>query len=100
MGIVGAIVIARWSYNLTRDTGRILLDFNINTTLTDKIRKMIESDSDSRISDLHVWRVGPGYFAAILSVVTRMPRAPAHYKKLLSHLKELCHITVEINPYP
>ncbi|MEE9611624.1 MAG: cation diffusion facilitator family transporter, partial [Desulfatiglandales bacterium] len=99
MGIVGAVVISRWSYQLMRDTGRILLDVNTNQTLSDNIRRSIESDGDNRISDLHVWRVGPGHFAAIMSVVTLDPRPPTHYKALIRHLKELCHVTVEINPY-
>lgn len=99
MGIVGAVVIGRWSYHLMRDTGRVLLDVNTNQTLSDGIRRSIESDGDNRISDLHVWRVGPGHFAAIMSVVTLDPRPPIHYKALIRHLKELCHVTVEINPY-
>jgi cation diffusion facilitator family transporter len=98
MGIVGAIVIARWSYNLVRDTGRILLDMNTNRSLSDDVRRLIESDADNQISDLHVWRVGPGHFAAIVSVLTSRPQPPVYYKGLLKTLKQLCHVTVEINP--
>lgn len=97
MGIVGAIVIVRWSYSLVRDTGRILLDMNTNSAFSDKIRSLIETDSDNRISDLHVWRVGPGHFAAIVAIVTHHPRPPIHYKELLGHVEELCHVTVEVN---
>ncbi len=100
MGIVGAAVIARWSYGLTRDTGSTLLDMNTNSELSEEIRRFVESEVDSRITDLHLWRVGPGHFAAVVSVVTPDPRPPGHYKALLTHLKELCHITVEVNPYP
>ena len=98
MGIVGAIVIARWSYNLVRDTGRILLDMNINGSLSDDVRRLIESDADNQIADLHVWRIGPGRFAAIVSVLTSRPQSPVYYKGLLKGLKQLCHVTVEINP--
>ena len=98
MGIFGAVVIARWSYNLMKDTGRILLDMNINRDLCTNIRRLIEAEDGSNISDLHVWRLGPGHFGAIVSVVTNDPRPPSHYKKLLGDLEDLCHITVEINP--
>ncbi|MBW1860110.1 MAG: CDF family Co(II)/Ni(II) efflux transporter DmeF [Deltaproteobacteria bacterium] len=98
MGIVGAVIIARWSYNLMRDTGRILLDMNTRRSLPDDVRRLIESDADNQIADLHVWRVGPGYFAVIVSVITEQPRPPDHYKDLLRTLKQICHITVEVNP--
>lgn len=100
MGIVGAVIIARWSYNLLRDTGRILLDVNMDNTLHDNIRQVIEGEADNSIADLHVWRVGPGHFAAIISVVTTQPRHPLHYKQLLENVKGLCHVTVEVNPAP
>jgi cation diffusion facilitator family transporter len=100
MGIVGAIVIARWSYGLTRDTGSILLDMDINTPLSDKIRRKIESVDNNRIIDLHLWRIGPGHFAAIISIHTPNPHAPSFYKKLLEEIEELRHITIEVNPDP
>lgn len=100
MGIVGAIVIARWSYGLTRDTGSILLDMNMNTPLSTTIRRKIESDGDNRIIDLHLWRLGPGHFAAIISIHTRTPHPPSNYKKLLEDIEELRHITIEVNPDP
>ena len=99
MGIVGAVVISRWSYQLMRDSGRTLLDMNINETLVENIRETIESHGDNRISDLHVWRLGPGQFAAVMSVVTQDPRPPNYYKELLRDFKDLSHVTVEINPY-
>lgn len=98
MGIVGGLVIARWSFYLARDTGRILLDMNIHNNLTEEIRRLVESEGDNEILDLHVWRVGPGHFAAILSVVTENPSPPVHYKELLARFTELKHVTVEINP--
>lgn len=98
MGIVGAIVISRWSYNLARDTGRILLDINAGTELSDYIRQLIEADADNHITDLHVWRVGPGHVSAIVSILTSRPQPPDYYKDLLKDLEQICHITVEINP--
>ena len=97
MGIVGAIVIARWSYGLTRDTGSILLDMDVNTPLTENIRILLEADGDNQIRDLHLWRLGPGHFAVIISLSARNPRPPEYYKKQLGEIKELRHITVEVN---
>jgi cation diffusion facilitator family transporter len=100
MGIVGAVIIARWSYNLLCDTGRVLLDVNMDNSLHDNIRQVIEGEADNSIADLHVWRVGPGHFAAIISILTTQPRHPLHYKQLLENVKGLCHVTVEVNPAP
>jgi cation diffusion facilitator family transporter len=98
MGIVGAVIIARWAYKLLRDTGRVLVDVNIHNTLHDTIRQAIEGDPDSKIVDLHVWRIGTGHYAAIISVVTSQQRHPHYYKQLLKNVKELHHVTVEVNP--
>ena len=69
MGIIGALVIANWSYGLMRDTGGILLDMNPDNAMTEELRRAIESDGD-RLADLHVWRLGPGHLGAIVSVLT------------------------------
>ncbi len=100
MGLVGSFVIARWSLGLARDTGRVLLDVTTNKGLADKVRNRLESVSGVRVADLHVWRVGAGHFSAIISLVDADPRPPDFYKKALSGLDDLCHITVEINHYP
>ena len=97
MGIVGAIVIARWAYGLTRDTGSILLDMDVNTPLTENIRNLFEANGDNQILDLHLWRLGSGHFAAIISLYANNPRPPEYYKKQLEKIKELRHITVEVN---
>jgi len=98
MGIVGAMVISRWSFGLLRDTGGILLDMNHNRTLSKEIRRRLEADPGTHLTDLHVWRVGPGHCAAIISLVTAVPRPPSHYKDLLRNLGELSHVTLEVNP--
>lgn len=96
MGLVGSIVIARWSYGLLRDTGRVLLDAELPDERSAEIRAAIELDADNRVTDLHVWRVGPRHLAAIVSVVTHEPRQPDHYKQLLAGQHDLVHVTIEV----
>jgi cation diffusion facilitator family transporter len=97
MGIVGAVLITRWSYGLLIDTSSILLDKNIKLEKTKDIVAAIESDSDNRIADIHVWKVGPADYAAMISLVTHYPKDSEYYKKLLSKYNELAHITIEVN---
>jgi cation diffusion facilitator family transporter len=94
-GILGAAVIASWSYGLIRDTGAILLDMNPDRGMAEKVRATIERDGD-RIEDLHLWRLGPGHLGAILSVSTAKPRGPDYYRRLLDRFQSLSHVTVEI----
>ncbi len=100
MGLVGSMVIARWSYGLLRDTSRVLLDAELPEARRVAIREAIESDADTRVADLHVWRVGPRHLAAILSVVAHAPREPDHYKRLLARQPDLVHVTVEVHRCP
>lgn len=96
MGIVGALVIARWSWGLIRDSGSVLLDrIPDDKDLRSEILEALETGSD-RIADLHVWQVGPGHHAAIISVVSSAPREPSDYKACLAEIHELSHITVEV----
>ena len=94
-GIVGALVIANWSYGLLRDTGGILLDMSPDPTLAENLRKTVESDGD-RLIDLHLWRLGPGHLGAVVSIVTGKPRDAAFYRATLSRFKSLSHVTVEV----
>jgi cation diffusion facilitator family transporter len=94
-GLVGAAVIASWSYGLIRDTGAILLDMNPDRGMAERVRATIERDGD-RLEDLHLWRLGPGHLGAILSVVTTKPRDAGHYRRLLRHFRHLSHVTVEV----
>jgi cation diffusion facilitator family transporter len=96
MGVAGALVIAVWSYGLLRDSSRVLLDRAADPEVADHIRTDVEAGGTDRVADLHVWRLGPGHFAAILTVVTHEARTPDHYKALLSHHRELSHVTVEV----
>lgn len=95
VGILGAIVIARWSWGLMRDAGAVLLDAVPDARLPGLIRSAIES-GDDQVTDLHVWRVGPSHNAAVISVVSYAPKPPAHYKSLLGDFRGLCHVTVEV----
>jgi len=96
MGIVGALVIARWSWGLIHQTGSVLLDYvPEDEELPQEIREAIEEDGD-RIADLHIWQVGPGHHAAIVSVVTEKPRPVSFYRQKLAHIHELSHLTVEV----
>ena len=99
MGIVGAGVITKWAHGLIKETSTILLDGSIEKTMREKITQAIESDGNNRISDLHVWRVGPEQYAAILSIVTGNPKTPDHYKELIVEIKKLAHVTVEVIPW-
>jgi cation diffusion facilitator family transporter len=98
MGIVGAAVISKWAWGLASRSGAVLLDRNGDDELESEVRKAIERDSDNRISDLHLWQIGPGHWAAIVSIVTGDPRAPEHYRGLLTAVHELSHVTVEVHP--
>jgi len=100
MGVVGAFVIARWSFGLLRDTARVLLDGDVEPELADRLRTCIERHADNRVVDLHLWRVGPQQLYGIISLVTHDPRPPAHYKGLLDELADLSHVTVEVNRCP
>ena len=79
-GLIGALVIANWSVGLLRDTGAILLDRMPDSGIADKVRQTIECDGD-RVTDLHLWRLGPGHLGAIVSVATSGTREAAHYRQ-------------------
>jgi cation diffusion facilitator family transporter len=97
MGIVGAVIITRWSYGLLKQTGPILLDGSIEETYQASIKETIEKDSDNQISDIHIWKVGANHYAAIISVVTHFPKSTEYYKQLLNDFHKLSHITIEVN---
>lgn len=94
-GLVGACVIASWSYGLIRDTGAILLDMNPDRRMAEHLREAIEGDGD-RLADLHLWRLGPGHLGAILSVITDKARGPEFYRAQLARFHALSHVTIEV----
>src|ERR1700731_1906263 len=94
-GIIGACVIASWSYGLIQDTGAILLDMNPDEGMAGKLRAEVETDGDV-LADLHLWRLGPGHLGAIISVVTREGHDADYYRARLARFKSLSHLTVEV----
>jgi cation diffusion facilitator family transporter len=97
MGIVGSVIVFVWAYGLVRDTSGILLDRTPESSdLPDEIRRAVESDGDSLISDLHVWQVGTGKFAGIVSIVAHDPKPVETYRELFREHEELVHVTVEV----
>ena len=95
VGVVGSAVIASWAYGLIRDAGAVLLDVNADRRLEATIRARLEAGGD-RVTDLHLWQVGPGHRAVVVSIVSKTPLAPAIYKKRLTDLHGLSHVTVEV----
>jgi cation diffusion facilitator family transporter len=95
VGIIGSFVIASWAYGLIRDSGAVLLDVSVDKNLEAVIRDRLETRGD-RVTDLHLWQVGPGHRAAVISVVSDRPLPPATYKRRLEDLRGLSHVTVEV----
>ena len=96
MGIVGAIVIMRWSVGLMRGAGAVLLDATPDEAMSTRIRDILEREGDA-VSDLHLWRVGPGHMALMVSLVSHQPKPVEHYKQLLAVIARLSHITIEVH---
>lgn len=94
MGIVGALVIARWSWSLMRDTAAVLLD-QTDDHVAAEVRELVETPGDARIADLHVWRVGPQAHAAIVSVVAGPDVTRDTIRERLKPVHELAHLTIE-----
>jgi cation diffusion facilitator family transporter len=99
VGIIGSLVIASWAFGLVRMSGAVLLDVNADHDLEGIIRGRIESKGD-RVTDLHLWQIGPGHRAAVISVVSDHPLPPATYKRRLGGLRGLSHVTVEVETCP
>jgi cation diffusion facilitator family transporter len=99
VGIVGSLVIASWAYGLIRSSGAVLLDVSADKTIETVIRDRLETKGD-RVTDLHLWQVGPGHRAAVISIVSDHPLPPATYKRRLQGLRGLSHVTVEVEMCP
>jgi len=94
--VVGVAVILSWSVGLLRSAGAVLLDMVPDRRLAGTLRGRLEVDGD-RVSDLHLWRLGPGHAGLIASVVSDHPQAPAAYKQRLDGIEGLSHVTVEVH---
>jgi cation diffusion facilitator family transporter len=95
VGLLGAAVVGIWAFNLLRSAAAVLLDMSPDPTLPQKIADRLEQNGD-RIFDLHLWRVGPGHVAGIVSLVSSQPQGPGVYKKRLADLRSLSHVTIEV----
>jgi cation diffusion facilitator family transporter len=96
MGIVGAVLVSRWSVSLLRTTSAVLLDKQGPTELREAIRRAFERVEDFRIADLHLWSVGPGIYALIVCLITHNPQPSSHYKQLIPDGLGLVHVTIEV----
>jgi cation diffusion facilitator family transporter len=100
MGIVGATLVAKWAKGLLTETGKVLLDREMDDPVVQEIREIVETGpeaGETRIADLHVWRVGKRAYSCAISVVTHDPMlTPARIRKVLSIHDEIVHMTIEI----
>jgi cation diffusion facilitator family transporter len=97
VGLVGSAVVFSWAYSLLRATSGILLDRTPESSdLPDEIRRAVESDDDSLVTDLHIWQVAADKFAAIVSIVAHEPKSSDAYRELFREHEELVHVTVEV----
>jgi cation diffusion facilitator family transporter len=99
VGLVGTGVILNWAYGLLRDAGGVLLDVMPDDRLREKIKARLETEGDF-VSDLHLWRLGPGHRAAVISIVSDHPRSPQDHKAKLADLPGLSHVTIEVLTCP
>ena len=103
MGLVGAFVIGRWSWSLLRDTAAVLVDAEAASERYTEVREALE-DRDAALGDLHIWRIGPGKYAVIASLIADDPLAPDNYASRLSEHAEYVHVTIEVHrcehPHP
>ena len=98
MGIVGAALVSVWAYGLLKETGRVLLDANMDAPITEEVREVIkELNLKLEITDLHVWRVGRGKFSCIVALAAHEPVTPEFIRQQLKVHEELVHVSVEVN---
>lgn len=95
VGLIGTVVILSWAYGLIRDAGAVLVDIVPDKHLAENMRARLEVDGD-RVADQHLWRVGPGHYAAVVTIVSDRPESPAYYKRRLNGLPGLSHVSVEV----
>ncbi len=96
MGIVGAVLVAVWAKGLLRDTGLVLLDAEMDAPVVAEIRELIATLPGAEIRDLHVWRVGQGQYAGVLSLAMAEPVPARQIREQLAIHEELVHLTIEI----
>ena len=97
MGVIGAVIIAVWAKGLLLETAKVLLDREMDSPVVERVRTALAQEADTELADLHLWRVGRGQFACIVSVVTHGAATADRYKARLAGINELVHVTVEVN---
>jgi Co/Zn/Cd efflux system component len=98
MGLAGSALVGRWAIGLMRDTGRVLLDAEMDAPVVEEVREVVrELPGAPRLRDLHVWRVGTGRYACILSLTADRDLTPDEVRSRLAIHDELVHVTVEIH---
>lgn len=100
MGILGAILVAKWSMGLLKTTAQVLLDHQESKGVRHRITTAIEEGEPASVTDLHVWSIGPNLRAAAIVVVTDTPREPDDYRRLLPTELGLSHVTIEVHQCP
>ncbi|MXX11512.1 MAG: CDF family Co(II)/Ni(II) efflux transporter DmeF [Nitrospira sp. SB0677_bin_15] len=100
VGIIGAILVSSWSFGLLRTTSGILLDKQGPKSIRDRIRNSLEADEDSRVTDLHLWSIGPNIFSVVITIVAHDPATPAQYKERIPTNLGLVHIAIEVHACP
>jgi cation diffusion facilitator family transporter len=100
MGIVGAVLVARWSLGLLRTTSEVLLDRQGPESIRRKIRESIEEDQDSQVADLHLWSIGPNVYTSVISIVAHEPGTPDEYKARIPDHLGVAHISIEVHQCP
>ena len=99
IGILGAVIILRWSYGLLTSAGQTLLDIVPDGNVAGRVRERLEIKGD-RVADLHLWRLGPGHAGVIASVISDRPQEPDVYKRRLGGIAGLSHVTIEVHRCP
>jgi cation diffusion facilitator family transporter len=100
MGIVGAIMVIRWSVGLIQGTTIVLLDHQSSLEVRRKITSVLESFKDTKVSDLHIWSIGPGIYSSEISVITKYPESPDMYKAMIPQDSGVVHTTIEVHTCP
>ncbi len=100
MGVVGAVLVIRWSIGLIQGTITILLDHQIPLEVQNRIIGILERYKDTKVSDLHIWSIGPGIYSSEIGVVTKYPDSPEQYKALIPEDTGVVHATVEVHLCP
>ena len=100
MGVVGAILVARWSIGLLKTTSRVLLDHQGPEEIRNAIRQNLEELPGVTVVDLHLWQIGPGKYCLAVALTASDPRSPDHYRPYLPKHAGLAHVTIEVQHVP